>query len=157
MRSVDARTALAQAMRLERLGDTRFTWDTLDNLAQEDARRRADLIVRLLVADGYAITRVGDAKPLPSPPAAADVYAVLSHTPELERVVRRGDAGEWLLIGRNRRDGSEKTLLTTTLAQTDIDADVVLSGDPAGQKLPAIGTRLAMSTLIRKLHAEEAM
>lgn len=149
----DARTALAQAMRAERLGDTRFTWDTLDADAQEDARRRADLILRLLADEGYAITRVGEAKPLPVPPTAKDVYAILAHNPEVERIIRKaGD--DWHLVGRNRKDGSEKTLLTMTLPQTDIDVDTVLAGHPDAPKLPAILTRLAMAALIRKLHGE---
>ena len=149
----DFRTAFAQAMRLERLGGSRFSWDTLDSLAQEDARRRVDFIIRLLADEGYAITRVGDPKPLPTSPASADIYSLISHAVETERIIRRVD-DDWQLVGRSRRDRSEKILLTTTLAQTDIDADVVLSGNPDGQKLQAIGTRLAMSTLIRKLHGD---
>lgn len=151
----DARTALAQAMRIERLGGTRFGWDSLDASAQEDLRRRADHLLRLLAADGYAITRVGEAMPLPSPPAADDVYQIIGHAADTERIIRRAGDG-WQLVGRDRRDGAEKILLTTTLAQTDIDADVVLSGNPEGQKLPAIGTRLAMCTVVRKLHGEAA-
>lgn len=151
----DARTALAQAMRMERLGDTRFAWESLDRSAQEDWCRRADHLLRLLAADGYAITRAGDAKPIPSPPAASDIYTIVGHAPESERIIRK-DGDGWQLVGRDRRDGAEKVLLVMTMAETDIDADAVLSGAPDAQKLKAIGTRLAMSTLIRKLHGEAA-
>lgn len=139
---------LAEAMREARIGDTRFAWQDCD---QDDWRRSAAVMLKLATKFGIAITVTDEkAKPEVLPET---IYQVIGHNPSTERLLCMRK-GELLLLSKDRKSGDETTVMSIDLAATDTDADQALSGNPSVRQAPAILTRLAASSIIRKLHAE---
>jgi hypothetical protein len=146
--SVDLRYRLAEMMREARIGNTRFGQGTYD---ADDWLRSADVMLR--IADRYGVSIGVSGEPAAKPVLPETVYSVIGHNPSTERQIRRGDK-HWHIVSLDRKTGDSKTILEFDLTATDIDADRVMAGDPAARDLPALLSRLAASTLIRKLHAD---
>lgn len=150
---MDHRTALARAMRDERIGLTRFGWDRLDQEAQEDWRRRADHVGRLLAERGYTIAKTGASKPVMPVPAERTILSSQTVPDPSKVCCVRADGDKWSIVLVDRKTNEEVVEQSFTLDEAFILVGTVIARDPAGAKRLGLGRMLAATIEILRLNA----
>lgn len=140
----EVRDVLAEMMRRERLGLMRplwADWCRFDNEGgPEQWRLRADHLIRLLMSEGLAVSRVGDpAKPFPAP-ATPVFWRYWMDGNKAERVLRMAD--DKIEVVRVV-DGTETVQMTFGVGDAHTAAGALLLGDKETAKQQGILTMLS--------------
>lgn len=149
----EIRSALAQAMRDERLIMSRHEWDTLSDTAKEEWRRRADTVARLLRDHGYEIVKAGEPSSKAPYQGSPTILSIPTVTAGQDRELRLDGEGRWVIESRNRATGAVTVEQEFTLEQAAEFGTMVLAGDPLAATRRGLGRMLAATIEIYRLNA----
>lgn len=150
----DARDALARSLRDERLIASRFEWESLDEGAREEWRRRSDHVVRLLQGHGYTLAKAGDEKQRPAYEGSPTIITnQLVPDPGKQRSVRF-DGDKWSIEVLDKKTEAVTVEQTFTMEEGVMLSGMVMAGDPDAAKRVGLGRLLAAMVEIYRLNAD---
>ncbi|TJV51132.1 MAG: hypothetical protein E5Y01_16215 [Mesorhizobium sp.] len=148
--SREIRDILAECMRRERYGLIRPLWADADDDSREEVRRRADHLMRLLSDYGVDLVRRVDVDPSPAPTSRTILANQVYGQPDTMREVRAAEGGFAIVAVKAGVPATEQSF---TLNEVMLNADLVLSDDPAAKTIKGLGRQLAAATEIYRLNA----
>jgi hypothetical protein len=154
------RDILGEVLRRERYPFIRPTWREWDGPGQEEVRRRADHVMRMLAGYGVELIRTSD----PFPPAPEPESLVIYRWPiagnkhegvirtSAERMIRKAAGDAWEIVAIV--DGAEKVEQSFSIEQALLNGGLVLTDHPDLRSVLGLGKQLAAVNEIFRLNAE---
>ncbi|RWO37295.1 MAG: hypothetical protein EOS11_28840 [Mesorhizobium sp.] len=144
------RDILAECMRRERYGLVRPLWADMDDETQEEVRRRADHLIRILADYGVTLIPSGEPAPIATPTSPTILANQIYAQPDTMREVC-AEAGKFSIVAV--KNGVSVVEQSFTLNEVMLNAGLVLADDPAAKTIKGLGRQLAAATEIYRLNA----